>query len=101
MHAEILSSILEPGSLLVADMDPSRARAVADAVGAEALEIGPAIEAADALVIAASSTAHPELIRAGIERRIPVFCEKPLAAGLEATKLLVDEIEASVASLHH
>ncbi|CAN5297827.1 hypothetical protein BH23CHL9_BH23CHL9_15060 [soil metagenome] len=27
MHAEILSSILEPGSLLVADMDPSRARA--------------------------------------------------------------------------
>ncbi len=95
MHAEILSSILEPGSLLVADKDPSRARAVADAVGAEALEIGPAIEAADALVIAASSTAHPELIRAGIERRIPVFCEKPLAAGLEATKLLVDEIEAS------
>ena len=58
-------------------------------------EIGEAIEGADALVIAASSTAHPELIRAGIARGIPVFCEKPLATGLEETKQLVDEIEAS------
>ena len=66
MHAEILSTLLEPGALLVADLDPARARAIADAVGAEAAEIDAAIEAADALVIAASSTAHPELIRAGI-----------------------------------
>ncbi len=46
-------------------------------------------------MIAASSAAHPELIRAGIARGIPVFCEKPLATGLEETKRLVDEIEAS------
>jgi myo-inositol 2-dehydrogenase/D-chiro-inositol 1-dehydrogenase len=95
MHAEILGALVEPGSLIVADLDLARARAVADAVGAEASEIGPAIQRADALVIAASSGAHPELIRAGIARGIPVFCEKPLATDLTETRALVEEIEAS------
>ena len=95
MHAEILSGLIEPGELTVADVDVSRAQSVADAVGARQQEIGEAVEGAEALVIAASSTAHPELIRAGIARGIPVFCEKPLATGLEETKQLVDEIEAS------
>jgi myo-inositol 2-dehydrogenase/D-chiro-inositol 1-dehydrogenase len=95
MHAEILSRLVDPGELIVADLDPALARSVAAAVGAEAAEIGPAIEAADALVIAASSNAHPELIRAGIGRGIPVFCEKPLATTLDETVRLVAEIEAS------
>jgi len=95
MHAQILSGLVEPGSLVVADLDISRAQAVATAVGAEASEIGPAIAGADALVIAASSTAHPELIRAGVARGIPVFCEKPLATDLAATESLVGEIESS------
>ncbi len=95
MHAEILAGLVEPGALVVADVDLARAQAVATTVGAEAVEIGGAIQSADALVIAASSTAHPELIRAGIARGIPVFCEKPLATDLEETKRLVDEIEAS------
>ena len=95
MHAEILAGMVEPGALVVADVDLARAQAVATAVGAEAAEIGPAIQSADALVIAASSTAHPELIRAGITRNIPIFCEKPLATDLEETKRLVDEVEAS------
>jgi myo-inositol 2-dehydrogenase / D-chiro-inositol 1-dehydrogenase len=95
MHAEILAGLVEPGELTVADVVPSRADTVARAVGARAVEIGEAIQGAEALVIAASSTAHPELIRAGIARGIPVFCEKPLATSLEETKQLVDEIEAS------
>ncbi len=95
MHAEILAGLVEPGTLVVADIDQARAQAVASAVGAEAAAIGPAIQAADALVIAASSTAHPELIRAGINRGIPIFCEKPLATGLDETQRLVEEIEAS------
>ena len=95
MHAEILASLVETGELIVADVDPARAQSVAKAVGAEAAEIGQAIAGADALVIAASSTAHPELIRAGIGRGIPVFCEKPLATDLRETRRLVEEIEAS------
>ncbi|MBA3739911.1 MAG: Gfo/Idh/MocA family oxidoreductase [Chloroflexi bacterium] len=95
MHAEILSSLVEPGALVVADVDQARAQAVAGPVGAEAAEIGLAIQSADALVIAASSTAHPELIRAGIARGLPIFCEKPLATNLDETRRLVDEIETS------
>ncbi len=95
MHAGILASLVQPGDLVVADVDVGRAQAVAGAVGARAAEIGEAIEEADALVIAASSTAHPELIRAGVSRGIPVFCEKPVATTLEETKQLVDEIEAA------
>jgi myo-inositol 2-dehydrogenase/D-chiro-inositol 1-dehydrogenase len=95
MHADILAGLLEPGELTVADREADRAEAVASRVGARAAEIGPAIAEADALVIAASSTAHPELIRAGIARGIAVFCEKPLARDLEETRLLVDEIERS------
>jgi len=95
MHAEILSRLLAPGELVLADLDAERARTVAAAVGAEAADVEEAIAGADALVIAASSSAHPELIRAGIGRGIPVFCEKPLATTLEETQRLVDEIEAS------
>ena len=95
MHAEILAGLVEPGTLVVADVEPERARSVAAAVGAESAALEEAIASADALVIAASSSAHPELIRAGIGRGIPVFCEKPLATGLDETRRLVDEIEAS------
>jgi len=95
MHAEILAGLIEPGALTVADLDVARAQSVADAVGAQAAEIGRAIEGADALVIAASSTAHRELIRAGIGRGIPLFCEKPLATSFEETVQLVGEIEDS------
>ena len=95
MHAEILCGLLGRAAVLVADPDADRARSVAEATGAEAADIGSAIDRADALVIAASSTAHPELIRAGIRRGIPVFCEKPLATTLDETRRLVDDIESS------
>lgn len=95
MHAGILAAIVEPGSLIVADPDPSRAASVATTVGAQSAGIEEAIASADALVIAASSSAHPELIRAGIGRRLPVFCEKPLAVDLDESQRLVEEIEAS------
>ena len=95
MHAEILSPLVEPGSLVVADPDPGRAASVAANVGGKPAGIDEAIATADALVITASSSAHPELIRAGIERDLPVFCEKPLAADLDESQRLVEEIEAS------
>ena len=95
MHAEILMRLVEPGALVVADVEPERAQSVASAMGARSATLEEAIASADALVIAASSSAHPELIRAGIARSIPVFSEKPLATGLEETRRLAAEIEAS------
>lgn len=95
MHAELLAELLDSESLVVADVQPERAEAVAQRLGATAMPLDDAIAAADALVIAASSTAHAELIRAGLSRGVPIFCEKPLATGLEATRELVGEIEAA------
>jgi myo-inositol 2-dehydrogenase / D-chiro-inositol 1-dehydrogenase len=95
MHAGILSALVEPGSLVIADADPALAASVAESVGAQHAGIEEAIASADALVIAASSSAHPELIRAGIGRGIPVFCEKPLATDLEETQRLAEEVEAA------
>ncbi|MGH2418503.1 MAG: Gfo/Idh/MocA family protein [Candidatus Limnocylindria bacterium] len=95
MHAGILAGLLEPGALVVADTDPARAASVAETVGATHAGIEEAIASADALVVVASSSAHPELVRAGIGRGIPVFCEKPLATDLPETSLLADEVEAS------
>jgi myo-inositol 2-dehydrogenase/D-chiro-inositol 1-dehydrogenase len=95
MHARILARLVEPGSLTIADLDEGRARDVAAEVGADWADLEGAIAGADALVIAASSTAHPDLIRAGLRREIPIFCEKPLATGLDETHRLTEEIEAS------
>lgn len=95
MHARLLNELLDPGQLVVADADHERANAVATGAGAESAGVAEAIQQADALVIAASSTAHADLIRAGLARGIPVFCEKPLAPDLEHTHRLVQEIEAS------
>ena len=95
MHLRILADLTDPSTLVIADVEPTRAESAAAETGAAALPVERAIKEADALVIAASSSVHPELIRAGLERRIPIFCEKPLAVDLAETRRLVDEIESS------
>jgi myo-inositol 2-dehydrogenase/D-chiro-inositol 1-dehydrogenase len=95
MHAELLAGLLDHEDLVIADAAPERAIEVADRLGIASASIEQAIAGANAMVIAASSTAHAELIRAGLSRGLPIFCEKPLATGLDATRQLVEEIEAA------
>jgi myo-inositol 2-dehydrogenase/D-chiro-inositol 1-dehydrogenase len=95
MHAELLAGLLDHDDLVIADAAPERAIEVADRLGIASASIEQAIAGANAMVIAASSTAHAELIRAGLSRGLPIFCEKPLATGLDATRQLVEEIEAA------
>jgi myo-inositol 2-dehydrogenase / D-chiro-inositol 1-dehydrogenase len=94
LHARLLSELADV-ELTVADSDPGRAREVADAAGARAASIDHALASAEALVIAAATDAHAELIRAGIARGIPTFCEKPVAGDLASTIALAHEVEAS------
>lgn len=95
-HAKLLADLVDPEDLLVADADGDRARAVAALIGAAAAPSSEdAVERADALVIAAATDAHAQLVRQGLARGIPVFCEKPLAASLEDTIALVRQINAS------
>ena len=95
LHAQVLANHPAVEGLILADVDEARARDVAAGLGASAAEVDDAIGAADGLVIAAATNAHADLIRRGLARRIPIFCEKPLALDLGETAHLVDEIEAS------
>lgn len=67
--------------LRLTDVSETHARSVASRIGAEYL---PSVDAllgsgVDGLVIATGTATHPELIRAGVDAQIPVFCEKPVA----------------------
>lgn len=94
LHARNLAAMAAVSELLVADVDVARARHVAAAIGATACEsIDQAIDRADAIVIAASTEAHAGLVRAGVERGLSVFAEKPLATDLGASIELVELIE--------
>ena len=65
-------------------------------VGASAVQtVEAALERAEAIVIAAPTDAHAELIRAGADRRLPVFCEKPIALELEESRRVVEHVEAA------
>jgi myo-inositol 2-dehydrogenase/D-chiro-inositol 1-dehydrogenase len=94
-HAEVLAGHDGVDELVVADADRSRADEVARRLDVRAMDVDEAIDAADALVIAAATDAHPSLILAGVARRVPVFCEKPLALDFAETVRLVDDVERS------
>ena len=96
LHARLLRATPGIDEVLIADADPSRAADVAAEVGATAsVSIDELIGSVDATVIAAATTAHAELIRASIAAGRPTFCEKPLAADLDATIAVADDIERS------
>lgn len=50
---------------------------------------------ADAPIISVSTDAHADLVRAAIERELPAFCEKLLAASLADPTAISADIEAS------
>jgi myo-inositol 2-dehydrogenase / D-chiro-inositol 1-dehydrogenase len=96
MHAGILARTPGVDELVIADVDAERARSTAATHGATAAAgIDEAIEAADAVVIAAGTDAHARLIDAAIAAGRPTFCEKPLAGSLAETIALAGRIEAS------
>jgi len=96
LHAGLLRTTAGVDDLVVADADPARASAVAAEMGVTAVPtIEAALDAADAVVIAAATSAHAELIRTTIRRGLPTFCEKPLAADLDDTLAVATEVDAN------
>ena len=83
-HADTLSHLPAVESLVVTDAVPTVTRAVAERVGAQVADSPERLIAngVDGIVIAAATNAHTQLIRAGIDAGIPVFCEKPLSGDL-------------------
>ena len=96
LHARLLVGLDGVDELVIADADPGRAEQLAAGVGASHLaSVEKAVAEAEALVITAATNAHAGLVRAGVDRGIPVFCEKPLAFDLAETQELVAHVERS------
>jgi myo-inositol 2-dehydrogenase/D-chiro-inositol 1-dehydrogenase len=83
-HADTLSQLPAVDSLVVTDAVPAVTKAVAERVGAQVADSPESLisSGVDAIVIAAATNAHTQLIRAGVDAGIPVFCEKPLSGDL-------------------
>ncbi|MFC9894463.1 Gfo/Idh/MocA family oxidoreductase [Nocardia sp. NPDC127579] len=96
-HAETLTTLPGVGSVVVADADTARARAIAAKVGAEYLPDVETLLAAglSGLVIATATDSHPELITRAVDLGIPVFCEKPVAADIAGTLAVIDHLATS------
>lgn len=102
-HAAVLAAHPEVAEVLVADADAGRARAVAAEIGARTVEpVGELLRpgAVDGLVIAAATTAHPELITAAARAGTPVFCEKPVALDVPETVRVLREVERTRTPVH-
>ncbi len=101
MHANnisALNNVLNPQGINVrlklTDVAADHARRVAAGIGAEFL---PSVEeliasGVSGLVIATGTGTHPDLIRAGVDAGIPVFCEKPVAMDVADSTPVLDYI---------
>ena len=99
LHSRLLAEHPDVDTVVVADERPERAVEVAAAVRGEAAGIAEAIEAADATVITAATSAHLELIGASLDAGVPCFCEKPIALDLAETAAVVERVEREDAVL--
>ena len=86
-HAATLMGLDAVDEVVVADANVAAARQVAEELGLGfSADTDALLEAGiDGLVIATATPGHAPLLRQGIERGIPTFCEKPVAAALEET----------------
>ena len=108
MHANniaALNGVLHPQNINVqlrlTDVAAEHARAVAGGLGAGFL---PSVDALlesgiDGLVIATGTGTHPDLIRAGVDAGVPVFCEKPVAMNVADALPVLEYIKANTGTV--
>lgn len=97
-HARTLAQ--EGVVLTVADIDMDVARRVAEPLGAAVAEPDRLFDdGLDALVIAAPTHTHAELVVRAAEAGLTTFCEKPLAPDVELTADVVQRVRAAGGSV--
>ena len=101
-HARALHTHPDVDDLVVTDADPVRAAQVAADLGVEHTDTVDALLASgiDAFVIAAATYAHADLLLAGVEAGLPVFCEKPVALDVKGTLRVRDKVSETGARVH-
>jgi myo-inositol 2-dehydrogenase/D-chiro-inositol 1-dehydrogenase len=94
LHGTLLAAQPAVTEIVVADVDRGRAAEMAAAIGGRVAATAElAMDGADAVIVAATTDAHADLVTAAVERGLPTFCEKPLALDLPETVELVELIE--------
>jgi myo-inositol 2-dehydrogenase / D-chiro-inositol 1-dehydrogenase len=94
-HGRTLAASSLVDRLLVADVDRARAERVAAELDASvAASVAELVSGGgvDALVVAASTPVHAELIHLAADARVPVFCEKPIALDLDTTDDVLEHV---------
>lgn len=103
MHAHnilALNGIMNPQGIRVklalTDVAADHARTIAAGLGTEFLPSVAELIASgvDGLVIATGTATHPELIKAGVDAGIPVFCEKPVGVNVAESLPVLEYISA-------
>jgi myo-inositol 2-dehydrogenase/D-chiro-inositol 1-dehydrogenase len=101
LHARTLLATEGVERVTITDVVAERAADAAAELGLVHMADGDeAMDAADAVVITASTDDHPALIEAAVGRSLPTFCEKPLAASLAESIAVMRTVEASGAPFH-
>lgn len=92
-HARTLADHPTVNGVVVTDPLLERAEVVAgDVGGSVAPDAQSMIGNIDAMVIAAATDVHAEMMLLAAEAGIPVFCEKPIATDLPATDVVVERL---------
>jgi myo-inositol 2-dehydrogenase/D-chiro-inositol 1-dehydrogenase len=91
-HARTLLALDTVESVTLADVDATRAATLAGELGAAAAPTPEALVDAniDALVIAAPTPAHRELLALAAAAKLPTFCEKPVALDLPTLDAVIE-----------
>lgn len=100
MHARLLVEHPLVGTLVLADVSPERAEAVAGELGCEHAPIEAALDPAnplglEGLIIATSTSTHADLLVRAAEIGLPTYCEKPLAVDLDEARRAQQALEAA------
>ncbi|HET7617140.1 MAG TPA: Gfo/Idh/MocA family oxidoreductase [Vicinamibacterales bacterium] len=99
-HARLLASLDGAALTHVVDTDADRAKAAAQATGAQALQdYREVLDRVDAVTVAVPTELHREIAMPFLERGIGVLVEKPMARSLDEADALLNAARASGATL--
>lgn len=95
-HARTLADHPVVSEIIVTDPVIERAEEVATNTGAEvAADAAAMLDRIDAMVVAAATDVHAQMMHLAADAGLPVFCEKPIATDLPATDAVVDHLRST------
>ena len=95
-HAATVRDLPGVESVVLTDPDETRLGAVATELGAATVgDFEGLLGMVDAVVIAAPTSAHADLIMRCAAAGLPAFCEKPISLDLDSTRQVLERVEAS------